>query len=77
MGLAYLGYGQYDKAVDEYTKAVTKGGLKNAPETQLMLGIADLKAGHKEDAVKAFKAVKGDPVLERLANLWALHARQA
>lgn len=77
MGLAYLGYGQYDKAVDEYTKAVTKGGLKNAPETQLMLGIADLKAGHKEEAVKAFKAVKGDAVLERLANLWALHARQA
>jgi tetratricopeptide (TPR) repeat protein len=77
MGLAYLGYGQYDKAVDEYSKAVTKGGLKNPPETQLMLGIADLKAGHKEDAVKAFKAVKGDPILERLANLWALHARQA
>lgn len=77
MGLAYLGYGQYDKAVDEYSKAVSKGGLKNPPETQLMLGIADLKAGHKDDAVKAFKAVKGDPVLERLANLWALHAKQA
>jgi len=77
MGLAYLGYGQYDKAVDEYTKAVTKGGLKNPPETQLMLGISDLKGGHKDDAVKAFKAVKGDPFLERLANLWALHARQA
>ena len=77
MGLAYLGYGQYDKAVDAYSKAVSKGGLKNPPETQLMLGIADLKAGHKDDAVKAFKAVKGDPILERLASLWALHARQA
>jgi tetratricopeptide (TPR) repeat protein len=77
MGLAYLGYGQYDKAVAEYTKAVTKGGLHNAAETQLMLGIADLKAGHKDDAVKALKAVKGDPVLERLASLWVLHARQA
>lgn len=77
MGLAYLGYGQYDKAVDEYSKAVTKGGLRNAPETQLMLGIAELKAGHKDDAVKAFKAVKGDPVLEHLASLWTLHARQA
>jgi len=77
MGLAYLGYGQYDKAVDQYTKAVSKGGVKNPPETQLMLGIADLKAGHKDDAVKAFKAVKGDPVLERLGGLWALHARQA
>ena len=77
MGLAYLGYGQYDKAVDAYTKAVTKGGLKNPAEAQLLLGIADLKAGHKEDAVKAFKAVKGDAVLERLASLWVLHARQA
>jgi tetratricopeptide (TPR) repeat protein len=77
MGLAYLGYGQYDKAVDEYTKAVTKGGLKNPAEAQLLLGIADLKAGHKEDAVKAFKAVKGDAILERLASLWVLRARQA
>lgn len=76
MGLAYLGYGQYDKAVDEFTRAVSKGGLKNPPETQLLLGIAQLKAGHGDDAVKAFKAVKGDPVLERLAALWILHARQ-
>ena len=77
MGLAYLGYGQYDKAVDQYTRAVTKGGLHNPSETQLMLGIAALKASHKDDAVKAFKAVKGDPILERLASLWALHAKQA
>lgn len=77
MGLAYFGYAQYDKAVDEFGKAVSKGGLRNPPETQLMLGIADLKAGHKDDAVKALKAVKGDPILERLASLWILHARQA
>jgi len=77
MGLAYLGYGQYDKAVDQYAKAVTKGGLKSPAETQLMLGIANLKAGHKEEAVKAFKAVKGDPILERLDSLWILRARQA
>jgi len=77
MGLAYLGYGQYDKAVDELSKAISKGGLRNPAETQLLLGIADLKAGKKDDAVKSFKAVKGDPILERLASLWALHARQA
>ena len=75
-GLAYLGNGHYDKAEDQYTKAVTKGGLKNPPETQLMLGIAHFMAGHKDDAVKAFKAVKGDAILERLAGLWILHARQ-
>ena len=76
MGLAYYSYGQYDKAVDQLNKAITKGSLRNAPDTQLLLGIAQLKAGHPDDAVKSFKAVKGDPVLERLAALWALHARQ-
>lgn len=76
MGIAYLGYGQYDKAVEQFTQAVSKGQLKNAAETQLNLGIAQLKAGHKDDAVKSFKAVKGDPILERLASLWTLHARE-
>ena len=77
MGLAYLSYAQYEKAADQFNKAVTKGSLRNPAETQLLLGIADLKSGHKEDAVKAFKAVKGDAVLERLAGLWILHAKQA
>jgi tetratricopeptide (TPR) repeat protein len=76
MGLAYYSYGQYDKSIDEYTKAVTKGSLKNAAQTQLDLGIAQFKAGHKDDAIASFKAVKGDPVLERLAALWILHAKQ-
>jgi tetratricopeptide (TPR) repeat protein len=77
MGLAYLSYGQYDKAIDQLTKALAKGGLRNAADTQLLLGIAQLKGGHKDDAIKSFKAVKGDPVLERLGTLWAIHARQA
>ncbi len=77
VGLAYLGYGQYDKAVDEISKGLAKGGLRSEPEARLLLGIAQLKAGHKEDATKSFHAVKGDPSLERLANLWSLHAKQA
>jgi TolA-binding protein len=77
VGFAYLGYQQYDKATDLLSKGITKGGVKSEPEAHLLLGIAQLKAGHKDDAVKSFKAVKGDPALERLANLWSLHARQA
>jgi tetratricopeptide (TPR) repeat protein len=77
VGLAYLGYGQYDKAVDEINKGITKGGLRNENEARLLLGIAQLKAGHKDDATKSFHAVKGDAALERLANLWSLHAKQA
>jgi tetratricopeptide (TPR) repeat protein len=76
MGVAYTSYGQYDKAIDNLNQAISKGGLRNAADTQLNLGIAQLKGGHKDDAVKSFKAVKGDPVLERLGTLWAIHARQ-
>jgi tetratricopeptide (TPR) repeat protein len=77
VGLAYLGYQQYDKASDLLSKGLTKGGVKSEPEAHLLLGIAQLKAGHKDDAVKSFHAVKGDAALERLANLWTLHAKQA
>jgi len=77
LGLAYFGYAQYDKAVEEISKGLTKGGLRNEAEARLLLGIAQLKAGHKDDAAKTFHAVKGDPSLERLASLWTLHAKQA
>ncbi len=77
VGLAYLGYQQYDKAADQFNKGLTKGGVKNDAEAHLLLGIAQLKSGKKDDAVKSFKAVKGDPNLERLAELWSLHAKQA
>jgi TolA-binding protein len=77
VGLAYLGYGQYDKAIELLQKGLKKGGLKSEAEARLLLGIAQLKGGHKEDAVKSFRSVKGDQPLERLANLWTLHAKQA
>jgi tetratricopeptide (TPR) repeat protein len=76
VGIAYLGYGQYDKAADELSKGLQKGGVKDENQARLLLGIAQLKGGHKDDAVKTFKSVKGDPTLERLANLWQLHAKQ-
>jgi tetratricopeptide (TPR) repeat protein len=77
LGLAYLGYGQYDKSADFIAKGIAKGGVKNDAEAHLLLGIAQLKGGHKDEAVKSFKAVKGDPLLEKIANLWILHAKQA
>jgi tetratricopeptide (TPR) repeat protein len=77
VGLAYLGYERYDKAVDLLSKGLSKGGMKSDAEARLLLGIAQLKAGHKEEAAKSFHQVKGDPALERLANLWSLHAKQA
>ena len=75
VGLAYLGYGQYDKAVEAIERGLSKPGVRNAADAQLLLGIAELSAGQKEQARKAFKAVKGDPELQRLAKLWSLHAQ--
>jgi tetratricopeptide (TPR) repeat protein len=77
VGLAYLSYKEYDKAMQAIQRGLAKPGVQNEAEAQLLLGIAALGAGHKDEAQKAFKAVKGDPKLERIANLWSLHARQA
>ncbi|HEX4266275.1 MAG TPA: tetratricopeptide repeat protein [Steroidobacteraceae bacterium] len=77
LGLAYFGYQQYDKAVQVLKQGITKGGLKDAGSAHLLLGIAELKAGNKSDALQSFKAVKGDPTLQHLATLWSLRARQA
>jgi TolA-binding protein len=75
VGVTYLGYQQYDKAAESIERGLRKGGVANPADAQLLLGIAQLGAGRKEEARKAFRAVKGNPTLERLANLWTLHAQ--
>jgi len=77
VGLAYLSYKQYDKAIEAINRGLAKPGVQNEGEAHLLLGIAEFGAGHKDEAQKAFGAVKGDAKLERIANLWSLHARQA
>lgn len=76
LGLILLAYQQYPQAVDTLSRALKLGGLSSPASTQLLLGVAQLKAGNKDAAIKTFHAVKGDQKYERLANLWALHARQ-
>lgn len=77
VGLALFGYQQYAKAVDALDRGLKKGGMKSEADARLLLGIAQLKAGRKDEATKTFRSVKGNPTLERLANLWTLHARGA
>jgi tetratricopeptide (TPR) repeat protein len=77
LGLAYFSYQQYDKSIAALQSALAKGGLKSEPETRLLLGIAQLRAGKKDDAMKTFDLVKGDPKLERMAALWEMRAHQA
>jgi tetratricopeptide (TPR) repeat protein len=76
VGQQYLGYEMYDKAVAALQRGIAKGGLANRDGAQILLGIAQLRLHHRDEAVKAFKGAKGDPKLARLANLWVLRASQ-
>jgi tetratricopeptide (TPR) repeat protein len=77
VGYGYLGFKQYDKAIDALNKGLARGGLANGgAEATLLLGVAQFKGGHRDDAAKTFHKVKGDPTLERIGNLWALRAKQ-
>jgi hypothetical protein len=77
LGMAHLSYQQYPQAIEAIQRGIKKGSVANPAQAQLLLGIAQLKAANKEEAVKAFRAVKGDDKLKQLADLWTLHARQA
>jgi hypothetical protein len=76
VGIGYFGYGDYAKASKDISAGLAKGTTTaDATDARLLLGISQLKGGDKDSAVKTFKQVKGDPILERLAALWALHAK--
>lgn len=75
VGQAYMSYGQYAAAVTSIQRAIAKGNATDPVEAQMVLGIAQLKAGNKAEASKAFRAVKGDADIQRVAKLWSLRAQ--
>jgi hypothetical protein len=77
LGLAYFSYQQYDKAVEALQSGLAKGGVRSESDARLILGIAQIHAGKKDDAVKTFDLIKGDPKIERLARLWKIRAQQS
>jgi tetratricopeptide (TPR) repeat protein len=77
LGAAYLSYGQVDKAIEALERGIKKGGVKRLDDAQMALGRAYLKANRREDAAQAFDAVPDDSKLARVADLWAIYARQA
>lgn len=75
LAMQHFSFGDYAKAVEAAKAAVAKGGLKNPDDTQVLLGIAQLKAGQKAEARKTFSAIKtDDQVTLRIAKLWELYA---
>lgn len=70
---AFMGYGDYAKAVDLYRIALQKGGAGlDVDETNLRLGMALLMTGQKAEAAAAFAKVNG-PRAE-LAKYWTTWA---
>jgi tetratricopeptide (TPR) repeat protein len=73
LGAAYLGYGENEKALEALRRGISKGKLTNADEAGILLGIANLRTNNKADAAKAFRTVKTDPTMTRIAKLWLLN----
>ena len=70
LGAAYLSYGMNDKAIEALTRGIGKGGVKDPDEAGMLLGIAYLRTGKKDEAGKAFATVTKSPVLVRVAKFW-------
>lgn len=77
LGKAYYSYGQYDKAAAAIQRGITKGGVPDLAEAQLLLGVSYFKSGQKDAAIKAFDSILKDPKYGDLANLWKIRVRSA
>lgn len=70
-GDAYLGMGNYAKAIELYRVALQKGGV-DADTVNTHLGIALANSGDKAAAKTAFAEVKGAPRSD-IASLWSVY----
>ncbi|MGZ5200572.1 MAG: tetratricopeptide repeat protein [Telluria sp.] len=72
IGWAYVTMGQYDKGIGFIQQGIAKGGLKQTDEAKLRLGIAQFRAGHKDDAIRTLQDVKASGGLSDLARYWII-----
>lgn len=76
LGSSLFGFGEFAGSAEALGRGVGKGGIKDMIDAQLVLGIAQFRAGDKLAAGKTFRSIKADdPFNARLARLWALQAR--
>jgi hypothetical protein len=77
-GEAFMGAGDYAKAVSLIQAGLSKGGMAPGETAlaKLHLGIAQLKSGDKEAAKTTFADVQGDNGVAELARLWMIAAKK-
>jgi uncharacterized protein HemY len=73
VGAGYLSFGENEKAQEAIKAGIAKGKLTNADQAGILLGVAYLRANNKAEAAKAFRTVKADPTMARIAKLWLLN----
>ncbi|MEI6486786.1 MAG: tetratricopeptide repeat protein [Sphingomonadales bacterium] len=72
-GNAYLGLGDYPKAIAAFDKAIAANGA-DADYARVFKGVAQVKAGQKAAAIATFKAVNEKSGMKDIADLWSLYA---
>lgn len=73
---AYYGYARYADAEAAAQRAITKGGMKDAGEAQMVLGMALTGEGKSADAAAAFAKAGGSANNTAIAHLWSLYAER-
>jgi hypothetical protein len=80
-GAQQLVGGNPAKAAEDIQQGITKGSLAKGDrfeaqrndEAYILLGMAHLKNNNKPEAAKAFRSVKRDQTMARIAKLWLLN----
>jgi tetratricopeptide (TPR) repeat protein len=75
VGSAHFSFGQYAKAIEVLKAGLAKGTVTDKDDAQAALGVAQVSAGQKVEAVKTFRATTtSDEVTQSLLKLWTLYA---
>ncbi|PXX35223.1 tetratricopeptide repeat protein [Undibacterium pigrum] len=77
IGYGYVTGGQVDKGLAMMEEGIAKGGLKQEEDAKLHLGVAQLQAGKKANAIKTLKTVRGTDGTADLARYWIIYANQS
>ena len=72
VGKLYFSAGDYANAANAIQKGLAMGGVADADDASMLLGIAHSRSGKPAEARAAFDAVKA-PTMTDLARLWKLH----
>jgi hypothetical protein len=76
-GEAAYGYGMYSDAEALGQAAKTKGGLQDATEADMLIGMSQAAQGKYADAAQTFSAInQPNPASARVVRLWTYFAKQ-